>query len=53
MIDHEGKKYRGISRWGDGFRFRYTDTQGCEHRVKCRSLDEAIALYHTKKDKAA
>jgi integrase len=53
MIYHEGKKYRGISRWGNGFKFRYTDAQGCEHRVKCRSLDEAIALYHTKKDKAA
>ena len=53
MIDHEGKKYRGISRRGDVFRFRYTDAQGREHRVKCRSVDEAIALYHTKKDKAA
>jgi hypothetical protein len=49
MITHEGKKYRGISHRGGAFVFRYTDAQGCEHRIKCETLDEALTLYHTKK----
>jgi integrase len=49
MIIHEGKKYRGISYRDGAFVFRYTDAQGCEHRIKCETLDEALTLYHSKK----
>ncbi len=52
MIVYEGKAYRGISREGSMFRFRYTDAEGREHRVKCRTLDEALELYHRKKKEA-
>ncbi len=49
MITHEGKRYRGISYQDGAFVFRYTDAQGCEHRIRCEALDEALTLYHTKK----
>src|SRR5712691_6063310 len=52
MIIYERKAYRGISHKGSAFRFRYTDAEGQEHRVNCRTLDEALELYHRKKKQA-
>lgn len=53
MIIHDGKRYRGVSYHDGAFVFRYTDAQGREHRIRCRTLHEAIALYHTKRDMAS
>lgn len=53
MIIDDGKRYRGISYHGGALVFRYTDTQGREHRIRCQTLHEAIALYHTKRDMAS
>lgn len=50
MITHEGNRYRGISYRDGAFVFRYTDVQGCEHRIKCETIHEALTLYHTKKN---
>jgi integrase len=45
-LTYKGKTYRGITRTLNGFRFRYTDQHGREHRILCSTIDEAILLYH-------
>lgn len=50
MLTHEGKKYRGISYRDGAFVFRYTDSQGREHRILVQTLHEALKLYHEKRD---
>ena len=52
MIIHDGKSYRGISYRDGAFVFRYTDAQGCEHRQKYRTLDDALVQYHEKRARA-
>jgi len=49
MIDHEGRRYRGISYRNGVFVFRYSDSQGHEHRIRVPSLHAALKLYHEKR----
>jgi hypothetical protein len=49
MINHEGKRYRGISYRNGIFVFRYTDSHGKEHRIRIQTLHEALKLYHEKR----